>query len=207
MRTQQVPDHARNAPVHALRAVFSGVGQLFLAADRLKRQDGEAGQAQARWRSLDQTGNVRLLTAEDLAEEFGDAGPAAPAAYAEPEPTIFSPEPPASSEPSAFADPEPPAFAEPEPEPEPPIVAESESESESGPQSESGPEPLAAHAAGASLPLENYDELSVPSLRARLRGLDAGQVAELAAYERAHAARADVVTMFERRVEKLTAAR
>jgi hypothetical protein len=144
MRTQQVPDHARNAPVHALRAVFSGVGQLFLAADRLKRQDGEGGKAQDRWRSLDQTGNVRLLTADDLAEEFGDAGPAAPS-----------------------------AFAVPEPEP---------------------------------APLENYDELSLPSLRARLRGLDAGQLAELAAYERAHAARADVVTMFERRIEKLTAA-
>jgi hypothetical protein len=149
MRTQQVSDHTRNAPVHALRAVFSGVGQLFLAADRLKRQDGEAGQAQDRWRSLDQTGNVRLLTAEDLAEEFGDPSPAAPPAFAYPEPV-------------------------PVPEPEP-------------------------------APLENYDELSLPSLRARLRGLDAGQVAELAAYERAHAARADVVTMFERRIEKLTA--
>jgi hypothetical protein len=170
MRTQQVSDHARNAPVHALRAVFSGVGQLFLAADRLKRQDGEAGQAQDRWRSLDQTGNVRLLTAEDLAEEFGDPAPAAPPAYAEPEPPTFSSEP----------EPEPMAFAEPE------------------------PESLAT--AGTRLPLENYDELSLPSLRARLRGLDAGQVAELAAYEKEHAARADVVTMFERRIEKLTAA-
>ncbi len=178
MRTQQVSDHARNAPVHALRAVFSGVGQLFLAADRLKRQDGEAGQAQDRWRSLDQTGNVRLLTAEDLAEEFGNPAPAAPAAYAEPEPMAVSSEP----VPVAFA----------EPEPEPPVVAEAE------------PEPLAT--TGTRLPLENYDELSLPSLRARLRGLDVGQVAELAAYERAHAARADVVTMFERRIEKLTAA-
>jgi len=55
------------------------------------------------------------------------------------------------------------------------------------------------------VPLPNYDELSVASLRARLRNLDAAQVKLLAAYERAHAARADVITMFERRLAKLEA--
>ena len=54
-------------------------------------------------------------------------------------------------------------------------------------------------------PLPNYDELSVPSLRARLRNLDVTQVRQLAEYERAHAARADVLTMFERRIAKLEA--
>ena len=54
-------------------------------------------------------------------------------------------------------------------------------------------------------PLPNYDELSVASLRARLRNLDAAQVKQLAEYERAHAARADVITMFERRIAKLEA--
>ena len=62
------------------------------------------------------------------------------------------------------------------------------------------PEPVAAAA-----PLPNYDELSVASLRARLRNLDVAQVRELAEYERAHAARADVLTMFERRIAKLEA--
>jgi hypothetical protein len=57
----------------------------------------------------------------------------------------------------------------------------------------------------ADLPVPRYDELSLPSLRARLRGLDAGQVAMLAGYERAHAGRADVVGMFERRIAKLAA--
>ena len=65
------------------------------------------------------------------------------------------------------------------------------------------PEPTAAAAAAAPLP--NYDELSVASLRARLRNLDVTQVRQLAEYERAHAARADVLTMFERRVAKLEA--
>jgi hypothetical protein len=54
-------------------------------------------------------------------------------------------------------------------------------------------------------PLPNYDELSIASLRARLRNLDVVQVRELAEYEKAHAARADVVTMFERRIAKLEA--
>jgi uncharacterized iron-regulated protein len=57
----------------------------------------------------------------------------------------------------------------------------------------------------AAAPLPNYDELSVASLRARLRNLDVVQVGELAEYERAHAARADVLTMFERRIAKLEA--
>ena len=65
------------------------------------------------------------------------------------------------------------------------------------------PEPTAAAAVAAPLP--NYDELSVASLRARLRNLDVTQVRQLAEYERAHAARADVLTMFERRVAKLEA--
>ena len=54
-------------------------------------------------------------------------------------------------------------------------------------------------------PLPNYDELSIASLRARLRNLDVAQVRELAEYEKAHAARADVLTMFERRIAKLEA--
>jgi hypothetical protein len=56
---------------------------------------------------------------------------------------------------------------------------------------------------GALLP--NYDELSIASLRARLRNLDVAQVRELAEYEKAHAARADVMAMFERRIAKLEA--
>jgi hypothetical protein len=57
----------------------------------------------------------------------------------------------------------------------------------------------------AAAPLPNYDELSLASLRARLRNLDVTQVKQLAEYERTHAARADVLTMFERRVAKLEA--
>jgi hypothetical protein len=52
-------------------------------------------------------------------------------------------------------------------------------------------------------PLPNYEQLTIASLRARLRGLTVVQVRELIVYERAHAARPDVISMFERRVTKL----
>ena len=63
----------------------------------------------------------------------------------------------------------------------------------------------AVRAAPGAARLPNYDELSVASLRARLRNLDVTQVRQLAEYERAHAARAEVLTMFERRIAKLEA--
>ena len=55
------------------------------------------------------------------------------------------------------------------------------------------------------LPVPNYDELSLPSLRARLRYLEADQLRVLVRYERSHAGRADVVAMFERRLAKVEA--
>jgi hypothetical protein len=70
------------------------------------------------------------------------------------------------------------------------------------------PEPVAAAepvAAPGGGPLPNYDALSVASLRARLRNLDITQVRQLAEYERAHAARQDVLGMYDRRIAKLEA--
>lgn len=58
-------------------------------------------------------------------------------------------------------------------------------------------------AAGKELPLADYDEATLASVRARLRRLDARQVAELRDYERAHAARADFLRMYENRINKL----
>jgi hypothetical protein len=65
-------------------------------------------------------------------------------------------------------------------------------------------EVTAADGTDAALPIAGYDELSLPSLRARLRNLDADQLQVLVDYERTHASRADVVTMFERRIVKLS---
>ena len=57
--------------------------------------------------------------------------------------------------------------------------------------------------AEAPLPVVGYDQLTVASLRARLRVLDVTQVQTLLDYEKAHQGRTDVVTMFERRIAKL----
>jgi hypothetical protein len=212
MRFPQIPDHLRAAPAQVLRTMFAGIGQVLLVADRVRNRAAEQWRAQSagdtggtasaaaaghpgepapgrlagagpppapppaagpapaaapyqtadaplrRWRSLDETGNVRLIK----------PGPAGAHATAE------GPQPVA---PSAAAR-RPPAEAASAPA-EPPLPNDAEP------------------------PLANYDALSLPSLRARLRTLDTGQLRALLAYERAHAGRPAVLSLFERRIAKL----
>ena len=68
-----------------------------------------------------------------------------------------------------------------------------------------GPDAAAPAPPAPGAPLPNYDQLSIASLRARLRGLDVKQLGQLVEYEKAHAARGDVLGMFERRIAKLEA--
>ncbi|HEY1324531.1 MAG TPA: hypothetical protein VGF32_30005 [Streptosporangiaceae bacterium] len=65
------------------------------------------------------------------------------------------------------------------------------------------PAPAKPAAATPAAPIPGYDDLSVASLRARLRGLDAAGVQALLDYEKANARRDDVITMFERRLSKI----
>lgn len=58
-------------------------------------------------------------------------------------------------------------------------------------------------AAPADLPIDGYDQRTVPSLRARLKGLSIDDVRRLLEYEKTHAGRAEVIGMFERRITKL----
>ena len=53
------------------------------------------------------------------------------------------------------------------------------------------------------LPLEDYDHLTLGSLRARLSKLDAVALVQLRDYERAHANRLPVLTMLENRIAKV----
>ncbi|MBO0805344.1 MAG: hypothetical protein J2P25_19980 [Nocardiopsaceae bacterium] len=55
----------------------------------------------------------------------------------------------------------------------------------------------------ATAPLENYDDLTIASVRARLRNLSLDQLNQLIAYEKEHAAREDFIAMFERRIAKV----
>jgi hypothetical protein len=218
---QQVNDRVKEAPAQALRAVFAGIGQVLLVADRIKTRAAEVNRARpdtaapparptpspapapapapngaasapdktapdntvpgktvpdttvpdttvpdkTRWRSLDETGNVRLLSDNDAAEDE-------PAAA---EPVVAAAEPAAAKAAPAKK----PAAAESAPAAEP------------------------AAAAASVLPVPNYDGLTVASLRARLRNLDPPQLRVLIDYEKAHAGRTDVLAMFERRIAKL----
>jgi hypothetical protein len=57
---------------------------------------------------------------------------------------------------------------------------------------------------GSALPVANYDELSVASLRARLRNLSNDDLNQLMTYERAHQDRPEVIKMFQNRLTKMT---
>jgi hypothetical protein len=99
----------------------------------------------------------------------------------------------AAAEPTAATEP----TATPEPTTPEPTAAEPTAAAESAPAAE------AAEPGEPALPVPNYDDLTVASLRARLRNLDQSQVRVLLEYEKAHAGRAAVLTMFERRIAKL----
>jgi hypothetical protein len=219
MGNPQMSDRMRLGPTEALRAVFTGIGRLLMSADRPPRQpasqmagqrgqDASAGSGAVRangrrnrgqaapvsspWRSLDQTGNVRLLSAEDL--DDGAVRPD-PAQALDPEIVLAAEAAPA---------PETALDTEPAPAPETALGAETPGAAD---------RPLAAEApaaaeparpeASAALPLASYDTLSLASIRARLRSLDPAQLRILAGYERTHAERTDVLGMLERRIEKL----
>ncbi len=96
-------------------------------------------------------------------------------------------------------------------EPETTVVAETGAAPEATAEpDETTPETVVAEttaapgsADAAALPLPNYDELTIASLRARLRNLSADQLTVLVSYEKSHSGRADVIAMFERRITKL----
>jgi hypothetical protein len=56
------------------------------------------------------------------------------------------------------------------------------------------------------LPIADFDSVSLPSLRSRLRTLSVADLAILREYEQAHAHRLPVVTMLDNRIAKLAAA-
>jgi hypothetical protein len=253
----EVSERVKEAPAQALRAVFSGIGQVLLVADRIKSRATEPPRSaprpqspaapakdQTRWRSLDETGNVRLLSEEDKAKDKArdkgtDKGTDKTEAKAKPPAAPPEPEPAAAGEPEAVvaeaaavvespaATAETPAAAEPDPAAiaesaasEPAAVAEPPAPPESAASEAVAAPPATTPAAAAppattptaatrpaaaagALPVPNYDALTVASLRARLRNLDAAQLRVMADYERANADREAVVTMFERRIAKL----
>jgi hypothetical protein len=135
------------------------------------------------------------VRAKPAAEAPADAEAPAAATTPAPEDTA-APKPEATAEPATAAA---KAAAEPEtavaPEPTAPAVAEPAA---AEPEASAGPETSSA------LPLANYEELSVASLRARLRNLSNDDLSQLMAYERAHQDRPEVIKMFQNRLIKMT---
>jgi hypothetical protein len=96
MRIPQVTDRMKEAPTQALRAFFAGIGQFLLVADKNRSGPGGTDEADraadpaavsraeqartaapgpvtdsysSRWRSLDKTGNVRILEPDEQEPE------------------------------------------------------------------------------------------------------------------------------------------
>ena len=184
MRVPQVSERVKELPAQALRGVFAGIGQLLLITDKLRNKI-PAGQQVPRRPERPETvadtappaGQVPEVRDRDKTGNVRLLDGAEAGAGARAAVTAEAAAAEAGTAAAAEADTTMAADAE-----------------------------AAAPTAGkADAPLPNYEELSIASLRARLRNLDAAQVKQLAEYERAHAARPDVIAMFERRMAKLEA--
>ena len=263
MPIPQVTDRLKEAPAVVLRAVFAGIGQLLMAADKIRAQMQEQaasaptgqkgpGDAQAARRPADEASNVTRLhdrpapaAARAAAARTGAAEtwPAAAAtttsaakkATATEAAATKAPAPKTAAPKTAAPDtaaPKPAAAktatpktagtkpAEPKATTAKAAAPRTEAPKPAAPKAtaprlsaaegrRSAPEPAAAKpatpapSAAQAAPIPGYDDLSIASLRARLRGLDAAEVQALLAYEKANAHRDDVITMFERRISKI----
>jgi hypothetical protein len=227
MRVPQVSERIKEAPAQALRGVFAGIGQLLLITDKLRNKTSASQQVpKARAPEPAQT---RADTVAPPAPAPVSSAPSAPApvaaAPAAAAPAASAPAA-AAPAPAAAAAPAPAAAAAPAPAASAPAAARvpaarnfdktgnvrllTSAEAAADAKAPAVGAPAAGHAKraeaavpAAEAPLPNYDELSIASLRARLRNLDPTELRQLVAYERAHADRADVIAMFERRIAKL----
>jgi hypothetical protein len=227
MRVPQVSERIKEAPAQALRGVFAGIGQLLLITDKIRNKASHQDVPRPRT-----SGTVTdAAVTSPAGQDAGTAGPPAETAAAKPNATRPATARRTAAKPAAGKPVSPKPAAKPVTA-KPPTArratvtaaaadsAASAGEAPKPPKRQStrdldktgnvrlidGETPGAAvRAAPGAPPLPNYDELSLASLRARLRNLDVTQVRRLAEYERAHAARAEVLTMFERRIAKLEA--
>ena len=218
MRFPEFAEQVKAAPVRMARAVFSGIGQLVLAADRTRADStSTAGSQQPadavspdpqRSRDAarpDHGGAVRLLPASPAGRTAGPMGTATPR-------TAPATNRPRTGRKSRKA--KPPAerrWLSLDATNNVRLLTPEELAATSGPgepAATSGPgEPASFTAATPpeTLPIPDYDYLTLPSLRARLRTLDAEQLRVLLDYEKSTAGRAEVLTMFERRIANLEA--
>ena len=188
--TRYLPGRVRDLPNIAVRTTVIGVGKLLHVTDRVRTEYGEArrnGVAPTLER-LGRDGAHFLRASLPIGGSTHTPGDtqssAASSRTVTPPPTVAEPPPATPVTPAEPSEPTPASPPEPSTEAMTPEAAE----------------PPPAH---EELPLANYDELTVASLRARLRNLNISDLGKLLAYERAHQDRQNVVTMFENRILKL----
>ncbi len=211
MPIPQVNDRIKEAPVVVLRAVFAGIGQILLTADKVRARAAEqawtpdwaparapAGlHSDRRPPAPPRNGTIRT----EPAGADHSAVREAPAAQG---PVAAQATPAAKTAPAAQAA----ATAKPAtkvtPAAKAPPVTKAPRATEAA---KTAPAPRAATAepAPGAPPLPGYDDLSLASLRGRLRVLDAATIQAMLAYEKAHARREPVITMLERRLAKISA--
>jgi hypothetical protein len=206
MPIPQVTDRIKEAPAVVLRAVFAGIGQVLMAVDKIRAQMEQAaspaeadqkapGAAEPAGRP-DETSNVTVLRERTTATSTTAPRPAAAPAGTAAART-------AAAAPKTATTPKPAAAPKSATAPKPATAAgQAAPETGSATPAAAKPAPPAAAAAQAA-PIPGYADLSIASLRARLRGLDADGVRALLAYEKATTHRDDVITMFERRLSKI----
>jgi hypothetical protein len=198
MPIPQVNDRIKEAPVVVLRAVFAGIGQLLLTADKVRTKAAEQVWTPEQPASPGPAGpSASWSAATTMAAPATKTAPAgkatattkpAPAAKA----TATTKTAPVGK-PASIRKPASPAKAAPAAKPDAATTA-----------ARGDKATRAAEVPAAEPPLPGYDDLSLPSLRARLRTLDAPAIEAMLAYEKAHARRDDVTAMLERRLAKIT---
>jgi hypothetical protein len=178
-----VPQKEKQGPASLLRAMFAGFGSLMSVMDKVRGKP--AAEAPAGTETPAPTAAGPEATAEPAAAAKAETVVAETVTPETVTPETVTPETvtPETVTPETTAE---SAAAEPEA-----VVAETVT-----------PETVTPETT-AELPLANYDELSVASLRARLRNLSVAQLTQLIEYESGHAARTDVIAMFERRIAKV----
>jgi hypothetical protein len=202
MRVPPVSERMKEAPAHALRAVFAGIGQVLLVADRIKNRATDtnhapsAGAPEPAAAASETAAAAADAAAAEAAPAAGPAPVTPDAAAATPAATTPATAPPATAPAAAT-----PATAAPAAT-TPATAASAATPAAATPATAAS---AAAAPAAGDLPVANYDELSVPSLRARMRGLNAAQLRILIDYESTHAERGTVLAMFERRLAKVEA--
>jgi len=259
MPIPQVNDRIKEAPVVVLRAVFAGIGQILLTADKVRARAAEqvwtpdrapaqapAGlPADRRPQEPPRNGTTHAEPAvadhSAVREAPASRPPATTAAEPATKPAPATRATPTKPAPATRATPTKPVAAAkatpatrnapatkatPATKAGPATRASSPAKAtpaaKAAPAAKTTPEPKAPRAATAAKavpapraakaepaaeapPLPGYDDMSLASLRARLRALDPATIQAMLAYERAHAGREPVITMLERRLAKISA--